>query len=217
MTTRQAVDEKDHVEALLHRAGLPGPLVAHRQPVLAGMDGIHQPHGHMLAVGAEGHGLFAPQPGGEVLVGPHQAVGLDGEDAGAQVVDHLVGTVGLGGDVGVEPDERLAHPRLHHHIAGLAGELCGGEIVPVGVSGRPPGAARSLGHFAAEGVFPAGPLFLPRRRFAAALRGDRVEDHLFDRVGFGKRHSLTSQSLSYADSGMYSLYLNHDLPSIVRF
>ena len=74
----------------------------------------------MLAVLAEGHGLLTAQPGHKVLVGAHQAIGSHGEDAGAQVVNHLVGAVGLGGDVGVEPNQRLAHPWLDHHVAELA-------------------------------------------------------------------------------------------------
>ena len=113
---RQAVDEEDHVESLLHRAGLVSPLVAHRQPVVGGLGGVHQPHGHMLAVGAEGHGLLAAQPSHEILVGPHQPVGLNRENARAQVVDDLVGAVGLGGDFGVESDQRLADPQVYHHV-----------------------------------------------------------------------------------------------------
>ena len=129
---RQAVDEKDQVEPLLHRAGLIGPLVADRQPVVGGLGSIHQPHGHMLAVGAEGHGLFVPQPGHKVLVGPHQSVGLHREKAGTQVVNDLIGPVGLGGDFRIEPDERLPQPGLHHNVIPLARELGRGQVFPTG-------------------------------------------------------------------------------------
>ena len=122
---RQAVDEEHHVEALLHRAGLVGPLVGDRRAGCSPGSRVHEADGHVLAVGAEGHGLLAAQPGHEILVGPHQAVGLHGEQDGAQLVDHLVGAVGLGGDLGVEPDERLAQPRLHHHVAGLTRNVRG--------------------------------------------------------------------------------------------
>ena len=77
---RQAVDHEDHVEPLLHRAGLVSPLVGDGEPVVAGLVGVHQADGDVLAVRAEGHGLLAPQPGHEVLVGSHQAVGLHGEE-----------------------------------------------------------------------------------------------------------------------------------------
>ena len=135
----------------------------------------------MLAVGTEGHRLLAPQPGHEVLVGPHETVGLHGEDAGAQVVDHLVSAVGLGGDLRVEPDERLAHPRLDHHVAARAGELRGGQVIPAGRQ-----------ELAAEGVAVAQRL-LARERQAGAPPGDRIQDHLLDGVGLGEGHSVTSQ------------------------
>ena len=102
---RQAVDHKDHIEALLHRPGLVGPLVGHGEPVVGRVEGVHQTHGHMLAARAEGHGLFSPQPGHEILIGPHQTVGLDGEKDGAQIVDDLVCAVRLGGDFGIETDK----------------------------------------------------------------------------------------------------------------
>ena len=95
---RQAVDHEHHVEAFLHRAHLKSPLVGDGEPVVGRLHGIHQAHRHMLAVVAKGHRLLAAQPGHEILVGAHQAVGLHREDAGTQVVDDLVGTVGLRGD-----------------------------------------------------------------------------------------------------------------------
>ena len=73
--------------------------------LLAGIVGIHQAHGHMLAVRAEGHRLLAAQPRHEILVGPDEPVRLHGEDAGAEIVDDLVGAVRLGGNFRVEPNQ----------------------------------------------------------------------------------------------------------------
>ena len=78
----QAINDKHHVKALFHRPGLVNPLVAYRQPIVGGFGGIHQAHGDMLAVVAERHGFLATQPSHEILVGPHQPVGLHGQNAG---------------------------------------------------------------------------------------------------------------------------------------
>ena len=120
---RQTVHQKDHVEALHHAARLVGPLVRHRQPVLGGLGEIHQPHRHMLAVRAKGHRLLPAQPGHEVLVRPHQPVYLHGEQDGPQRVDHLIRPVRLLGDLGIQGNERLPHPRLHHHFTRLTRHL----------------------------------------------------------------------------------------------
>ena len=95
------------------------------EPIVRRVVSVDESHGDVLAVRAKRHRLLAAQPGHELLVGPDETVGLHGEDAGAQLVDDFVGAVGLGGDLGVEPDERLAYPRLHHHVAVLARELNG--------------------------------------------------------------------------------------------
>jgi len=137
----------------------------------------------MLTVGAEGHGLLSPQPGHEVLVGPHQPVGLDRKDAGSQIIDDLVCPVGLIGDFGIEPDERLAHPLFHHHVAALAREKGGWRIIPAGwlelFSKRlPPTRLRFL---------------TSQRRPRSTVPGKSIQNHLLDGVGFGEGHLTTSQ------------------------
>ena len=95
---RQTVDHKHHVEPLRHRARLKRPLVDHGEPVVRRLDGIHQPHGNMLAIAAKRHRLLAAQPGHEILVGPHQTIARHRQQNGPQRINHLIGAVGLGGD-----------------------------------------------------------------------------------------------------------------------
>ena len=106
----QAIHDEYNIEALLDRANLVGPLVADCQAIVGERVGIDQANRDMLAIRAKGHRLLAAQPGHEVLVGPHQPVGLHREDAGAEVVDHLISSVRLRGDLTVEPDKCLSHP-----------------------------------------------------------------------------------------------------------
>src|SRR5205807_9489979 len=119
--------------------------------------------------------LLAPQPGHEVLVGPNEPVGLYGEKTGAQVVNHLVGTVGLGGNLGVEAKERLAQPWLYHHLMALAWKLRSRHVLPAGRAHLPterrPGVwRRSLAH---------------DRRRRAGGPPDGGANHELDGVGFG--------------------------------
>ena len=114
---------------------------------------VDQADGDVLAVRAERHRPLAPQPGGELLVGLDQAVVAHGHDDGPQAVEHLVGAVGLGGDRGVEADERVAQMVLDEHLLRLARKVGAREVVPAEAAdlagcvargqGRPPcGASR---------------------------------------------------------------------------
>ena len=100
--------------------------------------------------------------------------------AGAQRVNHLVGAVGLGGDFRVEPEQRLAQPRFHHHIAGLTRNLHTGNVIPT----------RRL-KFLAERS--AGRLVVHRFNGAGAAQIlDGIENHLLDGVGFVEAHDQNS-------------------------
>ena len=125
---RQTVDQEDHVEPLFDGPGLVNELVGDHQ-LVAGRAGIHEADAHVLATGAERHGLLPAQPGHEVLVGPHQAVGLHGEKNGPQGINDFIGAVGLSLNGGIEADEGQPQPRFHHHVAGLAGDIAGGNIL----------------------------------------------------------------------------------------
>ncbi len=92
----------------------------------------------MLVVLAKGHGALAAQPGGEFFVGADQAVGAHGEHDGAQFVEHFVGALGLGGDLGVEADERIAQVVFDEHVVDAAGQRQGGDVMPARAFGVAP-------------------------------------------------------------------------------
>ena len=92
----------------------------------------------------------------------------DAHEDGAQLVEHVVGAVGLGGDLRVQPDQRLAQVILDQDFVRLTREVLRGEVVPAeaGELAVPPREARTDG-----GVV----------RDAAA---EPVADEGFDGVGF---------------------------------
>jgi hypothetical protein len=61
----------------------------------------------MLAIVAKRHRLLAAHPGHEILIGPHQTVGLHRNHGRPQRVNHFVGAVRLRGDFRIEPHQRL--------------------------------------------------------------------------------------------------------------
>ena len=72
---RDAVDQQHQVDALLRLAGADGELLGDDELVLLDVVEVDQADRDVLAILAERHRPLAPQPGGELLVGPHQAVG----------------------------------------------------------------------------------------------------------------------------------------------
>ncbi len=135
---RQAVDEQDQVGAALGRAGAEGVLGGDDVLVLIQVLVIDQVDGDVLVVLAKGHGALAAQPGGEFFVGADQAVGAHGEHDGAQFVEHFVGAGGLGGDLGVEADERIAQIVFDEHVVDAAGQRQGGDVMPARAFGVAP-------------------------------------------------------------------------------
>ena len=85
------------------------------------------------------------EPGGELLVGLDEPVGADAHDDRAQLVEDVVGAVGLGGDLGVQPDQRLAQVVLDEDLVRLAREVLPREEVPAEAGDLPPDDARARG------------------------------------------------------------------------
>ena len=127
---RDAVDQQHQVGATLRRAGAEGVLGSDDVLVAVEIGEVNQVDGDVLVALAEGHGAVPAQPGGELLVGLDQAVAAHAEDECAQLVQQLVGAVGLGGDGGVEADERGAHLLFDQHVVGTAVEVGGWDKVP---------------------------------------------------------------------------------------
>jgi hypothetical protein len=126
----QAVHQQHQVSAALHAAGAEGELLGDHVLVLLQVVVVDQPHRHMGVVLAEGHGPLAAQPGGHFLIGADQTVGAHRQHDGAQLVEHLVGPVRLGGDLRIEADQRFLQPGLHQHVLGLAGDVGAGDALP---------------------------------------------------------------------------------------
>ena len=127
---RDAVDEQHEVGALLGGPGAEGELG--RDDVLVPLEVVEvdQPDGDVLAVLAEGHRPLAREPGGELLVGLDEAVAADAHQDGAELVEDVVGAVGLRGDLRVQPDQRLAQVILDEDLVRLPRKVLRREEVP---------------------------------------------------------------------------------------
>ncbi len=84
----------------------------------------------VLAVRAERHRPLAREPGGELLVRLDEAVAANAHEDCAELVEDVVGTVGLGRDLRVQPDQRLPKMILDEHFVGLAPEVLRSKVVP---------------------------------------------------------------------------------------
>ena len=84
---------------------------------------VNQTDGDVLAVLAERHRALAREPGRELLVGLHEPVGPDTHHYRPQPIQHVVGPVGLRGDLRIQPNQCLAQVVLDQHLLWLA---CGG-------------------------------------------------------------------------------------------
>ena len=98
---RQPVDQQHQIGAALGGACAVDELLGDDVLVLRQIIQVDQPHRHMLVVGAEGHRALTAHPGGHFLIGADQAIRSHRQHDGAQLVEHLVGAVGLGGNLGV--------------------------------------------------------------------------------------------------------------------
>ena len=132
---RQAVDQQDQVGAALGGAGPEGVLGGDDELVSVEIVVIDQPDRDVLVVPAKRHGAVAAQPGGELFVGADQAIRADRQYDGAQLVEHFVGALGLGGDLRVETDEGIAQVLLDEHVVDAAGKRQGGNEMPAGAFG----------------------------------------------------------------------------------
>jgi len=106
---------------------------------------VDQAYLDVFVVHTERHRTLTPQPGSHFLVGTDQAIGANRKDDRAQLVEHLVGTVGLGSDFWVEADQRFTYPLLDQHFLRLTGNVGGSNAVPAkAVLGAPVGELRLL-------------------------------------------------------------------------
>jgi hypothetical protein len=135
---RQTVDQQHQIGAALGGACAVDELLGDDVLVLLQVVQVDQPHRHMLVVGAEGHRALAAHPGGHLLVGADQAIRAHRQHDGAQLVEHLVGAVGLGGNLGVQADQRIAQPGLDQHLLNLARHLGRGGVAPADAFGAGP-------------------------------------------------------------------------------
>ena len=113
---RDAVHEQNHVEAAAVSGGREDPLVRDHVVVVCGVVEVYEPDLSVLTPLTEGHGLLAPQPAREQLVGPHQPLTLHREEDGPEPVENLVGAVRVGGDLRVQTDQGFPHHRLDQHV-----------------------------------------------------------------------------------------------------
>ena len=101
---RDAVDEHHQIGPLDDGSGLEGVLLGDDVLVLLlEVVEVDELDGDVLTILAEGHRLLAGEPVGERLVGLHESVAADAHDDRPQLVDHIVGAIGVGGDGGVQP------------------------------------------------------------------------------------------------------------------
>ena len=127
---RDAVDEHHQIGPLRDGAGLEGVLLSDDVLVLLEVVEVDELDGDVLTVLAEGHRLLTGEPVGESLVGLHESVAADAHDDRPQLIDHVVGAFGVGGDRGVQPNEGFAEVILDECFLWLARKVVVGEVVP---------------------------------------------------------------------------------------
>jgi hypothetical protein len=135
---------------------------------------VDEPDGDVLVVLPERHRPLAAEPTGKLLVALDRAVGADGLLDRPELVEHLVGEVGVGGDLGVEPAEGIDYVLLDPRLVMLPGEIGRGDVVPADArdSAGLAGEARTAGR---DHVRP----------------GEGAGDESFDGVGFVESHRLS--------------------------
>ncbi|MDT4830213.1 hypothetical protein FQZ97_636670 [compost metagenome] len=174
---RQPVDQEHQISPALRGTSTVGVLLGDDVLVLLQIvRPIHgdQSHRHMLIVGAKRHGAFTTHPGGHLLVGADQTIRAHRQHNGAQLVEHLVGTVGLRGDLRVQTDQRLAQPGLDQHFLNLARHLSRGGVAPADAFGA--GAVAGLRLLDGVG------------RDSLDRAGEQIADVGFDSVRLGEGH-----------------------------
>ncbi len=172
---RQAVDQQHQVGAALGGSGAVDELLGHYVLVLLGRREVDQAYRHMLVVRAERHGALAAHPGGHFLVGADHSIRAHRQHDGAQLVEHIVGTVGLLSDIGVQADQRGAQPGLDQHLLDLARHLGGCDMAPADAL-----AADTVGRCC----------LLEAARFGGLeWAGKQIADIGFDGVGFSETHT----------------------------
>jgi len=104
--------------------------------IIADILKIDQPNRGVLMIGSKRHRTLAAQPGGELLIGTHQAIAFDRQQHGTQTVEHLVGAVGLLSDLRIQPDQRRTQFIFQQHVLGGTMKFIRGFVNPTLPSGK---------------------------------------------------------------------------------
>ena len=133
---RQAVHQQHEVRAALVRTRSDGVLGA--DDVLVSLDilEVNEPHGDVLAVGAERHRPLSGEPRCEFLVRLDQPVRPHAHQDGPQPVQDVVGPIRLRRDLRVEADQRLPHVVLDEDLVHLPRQVLRPEVVPTEAGDR---------------------------------------------------------------------------------
>ncbi len=167
---RNAIDQQHQVGPLLGCASAIRELRGDDVLVAFEVVEVDESDGDVLAPLAERHGPLAAEPSGELLVRLDQTVAPDAHEDSPQPVQHIVCTVGLGGNLRVEANQRLAQLVLDQDLVRLARNVVRREKVPAETG---------------DATLPARETWTDGRvmRDAAA---ESVTDEGFDRIGFGE-------------------------------
>ena len=84
----------------------------------------------VLTIRSERHRAIPAHPRHELLVRPHKTVASDAEDDTAELVDHLIGSVGLARDLRVQAKQGSTDRGLKHCVAGGTCETWAMDIRP---------------------------------------------------------------------------------------
>ena len=126
----QAIHQQHQISATLGRAGADHELIGDDVLIVLEVLEINQTDRHMLMVGPERHRALAAQPGRHLLIGLDQPIAAHCEHDGAQFVENLIGTIWIGGDLGIEVDQGVADPGLDQDFVGETGDAGRREVVP---------------------------------------------------------------------------------------
>ena len=172
---RQTIHQQHQIGAALGGACAVDVLLGDDVLVLRQVIQVDQPHRHMLVVVAEGHRALTAHPRSHLLVGADQPIRAHRQHDGAQLVEHLVGAVGLSGNLRVQPNQRLTQPGLDQHFLNLARHLSRGGVAPADAFGA--GAVAGLRFLGGVG------------RDSLDWAGEQIADIGFDGVGFVKHYA----------------------------
>ena len=178
---RKSVHQQHQIGAAFGWAGTNGELSGNDVLVLLGILQIKQADSDVLVVRPKGHRAVAPQPGRHLFVSLDQPVRTHREHDGAQLVDHLIGPVRDGGDLGVEVNQRFPNPGLNEHLVGQAGNVGRREVVPA--------KSCDLAVLSREAE--------TNSCVGAKATGEEVSEEVFDGCGFVESHRMQNSANTF--------------------